>query len=335
MHGSKVEVHSVLGKGSTFFFRLKKGHAHFEDVQMVQEEISISHPIVPFFALYDNKNESQNSDREEDPILENKILLVDDNPNMRYLLETILDGHFMLLFAEDGRQALSLAENELPDIIISDVMMPEMDGFEFVRNLKNNVLTNHIPVLFLTAKSSLEDVREGLNIGAWDYIMKPFQEDVLLAKINNLLNDRSRLLAKELRQGVLEESNLVDLKNKPNSKVENDIFELSDPFLRRVIDFIDANLEKEDLSSEYIEINLSVSKMQLYRKLKAVCGLSVSDVIRKVRVQKAISLLLTSENNVSEIAYKLGFSDPFYFSKVFKKETGMSPLQYKKMQKDC
>lgn len=330
LHQSKIEVSSVKGEGSTFFFKLKKGHSHFEDVQIIHEDMVMPKSIVPFFDSLNHRRESGDRVTENDTFWENKILLVDDNPNMRYLLETILKEHFALLFAEDGRQALDIVEKELPDIIISDIMMPEMDGFEFVRKIKSNMLTNHIPVLFLTAKSSLEEVKEGLSLGAWDYIMKPFQEEIMLNKINNLLKDRERLLAKEVRRGTCTE---LGVQKDGIAGSEKKISDLTDPFLKKVIAFVEDNLGDENLSSDFIETNLKVSKMQLYRKLKAVCGLSVSDIIRKVRIEKAISLLLDSENNISEVAYGLGFSDPFYFSKVFKKETGMSPLQYKKMQK--
>lgn len=204
-------------------------------------------------------------------------------------------------------------------MIITDVMMPEMDGIELCKALKNDQLTQHIPIIILSAKSSIEDTLEGLETGADDYIPKPFNEQILRAKIKTLLTNRQNLIRKfQLQQA---ESN-------PEGKAE--FMNFDDPFIIKVIGYINENLTDEGLNSEKIEANFKTTKMQLYRKLKAVTGLSINTLIRDIRIHESKKLLKNPEMNISEIAYQLGFSDPLYFSKYFKKEVGVSPQQYRK-----
>lgn len=330
VHKGYINVISIPGKGSTFFFKLKKGYAHFDEIQLDHQKYQYVNINIPRFELNpENKPveyhpQKKNNDTEAE---QNTILIVDDNPDLLQFISLCLQDRFNLLTATNGKEALAISEKSLPDIIISDIMMPEMDGFEFAKKLKENKLTNHIPILFLTAKASLEDTLKGLKIGACDYITKPFNETILLSKLENLIADRNQLQA-FLKKQYLENSLLeINTEKIPEDK---SIQEITDPFMQKVVDFIQKNIENIDLTSELIEQHLKVSKMQLYRKLKAVSGLSVSDVIRKIRFRKACELLEKSDRNISEIAYDLGFSDPFYFSKAFKKETGYSPLQYRK-----
>jgi YesN/AraC family two-component response regulator len=197
--------------------------------------------------------------------------------------------------------------------------MPEMDGIELCKALKNDQLTQHIPIIILSAKSSIEDTLEGLETGADDYIPKPFNEQILRAKIKTLLTNRQNLIRKfQLQQA---ESN-------PEGKAE--FMNFDDPFIIKVIGYINENLTDEGLNSEKIEANFKTTKMQLYRKLKAVTGLSINTLIRDIRIHESKKLLKNPEMNISEIAYQLGFSDPLYFSKYFKKEVGVSPQQYRK-----
>lgn len=331
MHGSKIEVSSIIGQGSTFSFRLKKGNSHFCDVQIentsvelteMDETMAYSVPMQPVIS----------PQKSEVGIIEaDTILVVDDNPEILTMLSAILEGKFNLLISSRADEALEIAQRELPDVILSDVMMPVMDGFELAEAIKNNQLTAHIPILFLTAKSSLADVIQGLGTGASDYITKPFSEDILIAKIMNLMTDRRRLIK---RAGAVESivKPLTGTVIETSSPTYNTIYCLEDPLVSRIVTFIEANMKDIDLNAEIIEKHLGLSKMQLYRKLKAVAGLSVSDVIKSVRITNACRLLANSELNVSEIAYSLGFSDPLYFSKTFKKETGFSPLQFRRHQ---
>lgn len=326
MHYSKIQVESVLGKGSTFSFSLKKGFSHFNDLQLDlnSADATVKDSYMPIVS----NNPTEKSETIDDDA--DTILLVDDNPDILAMLSIILEGKFKLIKTSEAKDALQIAQRELPDIILSDVMMPEIDGFQLAEFIKQNPLTSHIPILFITAKASLDDVKKGLETGAIDYITKPFNEDILLAKITNLLADRRRLIM--LNSAAQSSESSSEVARDKSTPSYSTIYLVDDPLVRNIISFIETNMSDEDLNSVLIENHFGLSKMQLYRKLKAVAGLSVSDVIRSVRITNACRLLVNTYLNISEIAYSLGFSDPLYFSKLFKKETGYSPSQYKQLQ---
>ncbi|MDR2913893.1 MAG: response regulator [Tannerella sp.] len=319
LHHGKIQVTSSPGKGSSFTVKLKKGNEHFEVFQLDKQEHGLPTFEIPY--LYFSRQD-ESAIEEVDPVPErNMVLIVDDHPDIIQFVAHCIGDRFNIFSARQGSEALIIAEKELPDLIISDVMMPEMDGYEFCRKLKENILTNHIPLLFLTAKTSLEDTLKGLELGAYDYITKPFNESVLKAKVDSLIRDLNALKQKN---GILSHT-----EEKSANQPANE-----DPFLLKVIQVVEGHLEDPELASDLIEQELKISKNQLYRKLKAVSGMSVTDLIRMVRIKKASDLLLLSDLNVSEIAYDVGFSDPFYFSKCFKKEMGLSPLQYRKEKRN-
>jgi YesN/AraC family two-component response regulator len=198
-------------------------------------------------------------------------------------------------------------------------MMPEMDSIELCRTLKNEMLTQQIPIIILSAKSSIEDTLEDLETRADDYVPKPFNEQILIAKIKTLIANRQKLIEK--------------YKFEPHDSVgekESDMLSFDDAFVNRVVEFIKENISDETLTNEKIEAHFKTNKMQLYRKLKAVTSWSVNSLIREIRIREALMSLRHSEKNISEIAYQLGFSDPLYFSKYFKKEVGVAPQQYRK-----
>jgi YesN/AraC family two-component response regulator len=244
---------------------------------------------------------------------------VEDNPEIRYYLKQSLHANYEVIEASNGKTGYKQALQQIPDLVITDVMMPEMDGIELCKVLKNELLTQHIPIIILSAKSTIEDTLEGLETGADDYVPKPFNEQILLAKIKTLLANRQKIVEKYQTQPY---------KESQSATIESLHFE--DPFVERVVDYIVANLSDEALSNEKIELHFKTNKMQLYRKLKAVTGWSVNTLIREIKIREATRLLKESEMNISEVAYKLGFSDPLYFSKYFKKEVGVAPQQYRK-----
>jgi YesN/AraC family two-component response regulator len=248
-----------------------------------------------------------------------RVLIVEDNPEIRYYLKQSLHANYEVIEAPNGKSGYKQALHYIPDLVITDVMMPEMDGIELCRVLKNELLTQHIPIIILSAKSTIEDTLEGLETGADDYVPKPFNEQLLLAKIKTLLANRQKIIEKYQHQ---------QYKESKSETIESLHFE--DPFVERVVDYIQASLSDEALSNEKIELHFKTNKMQLYRKLKAVTGWSVNTLIREIKIREATRLLKESEMNISEIAYKLGFSDPLYFSKYFKKEVGVAPQQYRK-----
>lgn len=324
LHRGQITVESLEGEFTQFRMVFRTGKEHLENI----DYITISDEPVPYSlnfrsiapVLYEGEtsgfSELETSQKKKKDI---KILIVEDNPEIRYYLKQSLQENYETMEAADGKIGCELAVQHIPDLIITDVMMPERDGIELCRMLKNEMLTQHIPIIILSAKSTIEDMLEGLGTGADDYIPKPFNEQILLAKVCTLLANRQKLIEKY----QLSPSS----QNKDN---EAGLLIFDDPFINRVIDFIRSNISDESLSNERIEAHFKTSKMQLYRKLKAVTGWSVNSLIREVRITEAKKLLKNPEMNISEIAYQLGFSDPLYFSKYFKKEVGVAPVQYRK-----
>jgi signal transduction histidine kinase/ligand-binding sensor domain-containing protein/DNA-binding response OmpR family regulator len=326
LHKGEVSVESTEGEFTQFRIVFRTGKTHFENI----DYITISDKPLPYSINFKSitpvLEEVETSDFSELEISQKKkkdikILIVEDNPEIRYYLKHSLQENYTTMEASDGKIGCELAVQHIPDLIITDVMMPERDGIELCRILKNEMLTQHIPIIILSAKSTIEDTLEGLETGADDYIPKPFNEQILLAKVRTLLANRQKLIEKYQSHPTIEHQGM-----------EAVTLNFDDPFINRVVDFIREHLADESLSNERIEANFKTSKMQLYRKLKAITGWSVNSLIREVRITEAKKLLKNQELNISEIAYQLGFSDPLYFSKYFKKEVGVAPVQFR--QKD-
>jgi DNA-binding response OmpR family regulator len=324
LHRGQITVESTEGKFTQFrmAFRTGKDHLGNIDYITISDEPASYSLNFRYIAPVLDENESSDSSElgtSQKKKKEIKILIVEDNPEIRYYLKQSLQENYETMEAADGKIGHELAIQHIPDLIITDVMMPERDGMELCRMLKNEMLTQHIPIIILSAKSTIEDTLEGLETGADDYMPKPFNEQILLAKVRTLLANRQKLIEKYQLSPSIQ-----------NKEKEADLLIFEDPFINRVIDFICDNISDEALSNEKIEAHFKTSKMQLYRKLKAITGWSVNSLIREVRIAEAKKLLKNPEMNISEVAYQLGFSDPLYFSKYFKKEVGVGPLQYRK-----
>jgi len=324
LHKGEINVESTEGEFTQFRMVFRTGKAHLEN----NDYITISDEPVPYSLNFRSivpvveENETLDYSETETSLKKKKdikILIVEDNPEIRYYLKQSLQENYETIGAADGKIGYELALEHIPDLIITDVMMPAPNGIELCRMLKNEVLTQHIPIIILSAKSAIEDMLEGLDTGAEDYVPKPFNEQILLAKVRTLLANRQKLIEKYRVQPAVD-----------NLEAEESTLNFDDPFINRVIDFIRTNISDESLSNERIEAHFKTSKMQLYRKLKAVTGWSVNSLIREVRITEAKKLLKNPEMNISEIAYQLGFSDPLYFSKYFKKEVGVAPVQFRK-----
>ena len=247
------------------------------------------------------------------------LLIVDDNADIRTLLKTILQPHYQLLEAADGQEGLRLAHEQVPDLIVSDVMMPVMNGLEFCQHIKNDIVTSHIPVILLTARALNKHQIEGYESGADAYITKPFQADLLLARISNLLKSRLQL------------RNLWSSSDQKEKKAEEPKAEVKESaFIQRFKSIVEENMDNSDLSVEDIGAEMNLSRVQLYRKVKALTGCSPVDLLRKARLAEAYRLLTESELTVSEIAYKVGFTSPSYFTKCFKEEFGKVPGETRK-----
>ena len=305
LHKGSVDVKSTWGKGSTFSLCLPLVQKGVE-VKEGKEASAYTEAYEETYVREDKSKEEAASRVSESD--RPTILVVDDNADLRSFIGSILEGEYRILSACDGREGLDKATRELPDLVVSDVMMPVMDGLEFCQALKGKLATSHIPVILLTAKS-LEDHRaEGYDSGADAYISKPFSEKVLLSRIGNLL--KSRILLKEhyLETGESAAS-------KPQ---END-------FLSRFRARVQAHLADEELNVEQLGSELGLSRVQLYRKVKALTGYSPVELIRITRLKAADSLLKTTDKTVAEIAYAVGFATPSYFSKCYKELFGRQP----------
>ena len=246
------------------------------------------------------------------------ILIVDDNADMRRYLRTLLSDKYYIIEASDGANGLALANESIPDLIVSDVMMPVMDGLSFCRKIKEEPMTSHIPVILLTARSAESQQVEGLGSGADAYMTKPFSSQLLLARIDNLLKSRRQL------------RHLFD--DKPGkSRAEKE--KLNGPdrtFMERLRNVMQDHLADSNMKMDDLGSGLGISRVQLYRKVKALTGLSPVELLRQMRLQKAYSLLKTTDLTISEIAYSVGFSSPGYFSTCFKKQYGKYPTELKK-----
>ncbi len=256
------------------------------------------------------------------------VLIVDDNNDIREYLRTILQEKYQVFEAEDGQKGLALAQEQVPDIIISDVMMPVMNGLEFCQNIKMNEITSHIPVILLTARALNSHQIEGYKSGADAYITKPFQPDLLLARIGNLL--RNRHLLKDL-WGT---SSNAPKKEDKTATTENTLLSSEgtreNAFISRFKKVVEERMTDSELSVETIGSELGLSRVQLYRKVKALTGSSPVDLLRKARLNKAQQLLQTTDLSVSEIAYQVGFTSPSYFTKCYKDEYGKVPGESRK-----
>ena len=253
---------------------------------------------------------------------EGSVLIVDDNADIRTYLRTILEKYYQVYEASDGQMGMETAREVVPDIIISDVMMPVMNGLEFCQKVKGEVATSHIPVILLTARSLSCHQIEGYESGADAYITKPFQPDVLLARIGNLLRQRQQL--RNLWTPTADVRTLDGAVGDTGSPVADER-PVENAFIQRFRHVVEEKMSNSDLSVEDIGTELGLSRVQLYRKVKALTGFSPVELLRKTRLSKARQLLETTDQTISEIAYKVGFTAPSYFTKCFKEEHGVLP----------
>ena len=243
------------------------------------------------------------------------VLIVDDNDDMRRYLRTLLTEKYYVIEASDGESGLKIARESVPDIIVSDVMMPVMDGLQFCRKIKDDTMTSHIPVILLTARSTEDQQVEGLSSGADAYMTKPFSATVLLARIDNLLKSRAQL------------RHLFDGKVQNEKEEEEKLASPDREFIDRLKAAIQKHLAESNLKMDDLGAEMGISRVQLYRKVKALTGLSPVELLKQMRLQKAYALLQHSSLSVSEIAYDTGFSSPTYFSTCFKKQYGKYPKE--------
>ena len=322
LHNGKVSVKSEIGKGSAFAIEIplqQPGYDKAQDAETISykadntladdystKDITAKQNTEALIATEDNDNTN--------PL----VLVVDDNASMRSYLRTILQPHFNVIEAQNGAEGLEYARRKVPQIVVSDIMMPVMDGLELSRRMKEDVSTSHIPIILLTARSLEEQRAEGYATGADSYITKPFSANTLTTRIDNLLKNRRQL--KRIFSGTIQEQ----------ADDENALGERDKTFVAQLRKIIKSHIPDADYSVEDLGTEIGLSRVQLYRKVKALTGYSVVDLLRKARLAKAKHLLETSDRTVQEVAYEVGFTTPSYFAKRFKEEFGVKPGEISK-----
>lgn len=312
MHGGEIHVKSEPGQRTTFTVCLRKGKAHFEDSDLM--ETSVSHQAYEASRLDDSETKEILS-----KTYPYTILITEDDDEVRGFLGRELSLHFKIRTAANGKDALRVLEEEEISLVVSDVMMPEMNGFELCRTIKSQLLFSHIPVILLTALTDERQRIFGITGGADDYIQKPFHTDYVKIKIIHLLQERQKL-----RERLLEKLRDNKLLLSEPEKVES----IDDAFLRKFAEQIEAVYADPEYNVEKLSETLGLSRGHLHRKIKELTGTAPVEFLRTYRLNKATQLLRQNAYTVSEVAYRTGFSSPAYFSKCFKAVYGVTPTEY-------
>lgn len=360
MHKAAISVDSRLGEGSSFKVDFLKGKEHYDkEVEFIVEDsdappvrmgqvVDIANSSIQSETLVANDIENSDDSYEEEYLegesAKELMLLVEDNQELREFLRSIFAPMYRVVEASDGMEGASKALKYLPDIIISDVMMPEKDGIEMTRELRADMTTSHIPIILLTAKTTIESKLEGLEYGADDYITKPFSATYLQARVENLLMQRKKLqsfyrdslmhinmsaVSEDLPVSVNE---LPEGENEAMAESESTITEMSPndrKFMDKLVELMEQNMDNGDLVVDDLVRELAVSRSVFFKKLKTLTGLAPIEFIKEIRIKRATQLIETGEFNMSQISYMVGINDPRYFSKCFKSQVGMTPTEYR------
>jgi len=320
-NGSIKAVNNALG-GMSFFVELKLDKNHFDtnDVDFVDEQDT--QQLIET-ALAENGDGIMLDNKQQQAVGKQQVLVVEDNADLRKFLCSQLEPTYLVKSAADGAEGLKIANSLMPDLIISDVMMPNMDGIEMLNQLKNNLATSHIPVILLTARSSVENQIEGLKYGADFYITKPFHTDFILASVESLIKRR-----KQLFENLLNAKNLVQL-----SPGEILITSKDEQLLKETIKIVENSLADPDFNIDSVALSVGLGRTTFYKKLKSLTGFAPVEFVRDMRLKRAKQLLDAGEHTISEIAYMVGFSSLGYFSTCFKEQHKTSPTEYLRARK--
>ncbi len=314
LHHGTIQVASEVGKGTTFTVRLPLGHSHFKDDEIVTAEpadlsLRATEGSVTTYPADEASSQPNEVAASEGSAI---ILVIEDNQDVRAYIRDYLVPAYQVIEARDGVEGIDKALEFVPDLIISDVMMPKKDGYEMCRTMKLDDRTSHIPIILLTAKAASENKIEGLEIGADDYLIKPFDPKELLARVRNLIDIR-RKLRERFRVSA------------PLRLPETAVMSVDDLFLNKVMAAVEERLSDGHFNTDELAAVVGMSRRQLLRKLSALTGRGPAEFIRFVRLHRAMELLEKGAGTVSEIAYRVGFNDPSYFSKSFHRQFGKVP----------
>lgn len=323
LHHGEITVDSRPGEGSAFTVKLRQGNAHFgmEQIDFTGADAGErkNNYMVSDFTAADSQRRTDVAPPKD----AQKILLVEDNRELRIFMYNSLIDTYYVVEADDGVEALDKIRTEMPDIIVTDLMMPRMDGIELIDKVRHDFTMSHIPIVMLTARHSPDDRVKAMEYGADGYITKPFSIELLLARIDNLLTQRRKLFEKFSSQSA---------RNKVVELVVEDVVVTNrdEEFMKEVMSWLGEHIENSELTIDCLASHLGLGRTTMYNKLKSLTGKSPVELIKEYRITKAKLLLHTGQFSVSEVAYKVGFSDPGYFSRCFREQFHMSPAEYLK-----
>ena len=317
LHKGEIKVESEEGKGSIFHLLFPLGNEHLKPEEIFElqvtenksERILESEEFIESTILH--KADIDQTTATEKPVL----LIIEDNVDLRNYIVSILGDGYKIQIANDGEEGLNNSFKHIPDLIITDVMMPKLDGFQLCNKLKTDFRTSHIPIIMLTAKATMKDKITGLELGADDYIMKPFEVKELKARIKNLIEQRARLHEHFHKFNNFE-------------KVELKINSVDETFIQKAVIIINEHLSDTSFGIEQLAEKLAVSRALLFKKMNQLIGEPPAELTKRIRLNKAAKLIEKKAGNISEIALEVGFNNPSYFSECFKKQFGILPSQY-------
>jgi len=310
---------------NTFFFQIPLGKKHLKESEILSnyknsetpslytQEMQLSEKVSilkPLETLTPNDVLPKLSDSDKQT-----LLIVEDNPEVRQFVCDLFRNHYLVIEAENGLQAWEKSSEILPDLIISDIMMPEMNGIELCRKLKTDIRTSHIPVILLTARTTVAFKNEGMETGADEYITKPFSAEFLMIRVKNLILQRELLKVHFQRNSILQTEDIT-------------VTSVDERLLKKALEYINSNIENPNISVESLSKELGLSRVHFYRKIKAITNLTAVDFIKSIRLKRAAQLLQMNKLSIKEIQFMVGFKDADYFRKCFKNEFDMSPSQY-------
>lgn len=320
LHGGDITVESKEGKGSVFIVTIPVKHVDNKgEMKAIYKEKAVLDEVAPVESVAPVAA----SDK---PML----LFIDDNEDMRNMVISLLGDEYNIALAPNGKEGLRMAAKYVPDLVVSDVMMPVMDGMECCRRIKEEVSTSHIPVLLLTACSMDEQKAEGYESGADGYLSKPFNTDVLKARCRSLIENRKRIRTLWQRGEGHDDnsiSSVEPVQRNTESKIRNDVGPVDNEFYNRFLAKVEEQMGNSELNVDQLASELGLGRSQFYRKIKALTNYSPVELLRRLRLQRSRQLLTTTEKSVSEIAYEVGFSTPAYFTKCFRHAFGKTPTE--------
>lgn len=324
LHKAELTVDSKEGEGATFTVTFKRGYAHFgsdSDFILMDGQLPGSGSISDH-----EKHEEEISIDGQDTVP--LLLIIEDNEELRGFLKIVFSPGFHVIEASNGNQGLQIAKDQLPDIIITDIMMPEMDGLDLARRIKSDDTTSHIPVVVLTAKTDLDTQLEALKTGADDYITKPFSSTYLKARVDNILNQRRKLHEQFLAtlSSNLPHQTLKTFSTDPSLPV---VESFDKKLLEKLMDIMEKNMDNSDLTVAELVSQIGIGRSVFFKKLISLTGLAPIEFIREVRIKRAAQLIETGQFTISQVTFMVGNNDPRYFSKCFKQKFGITPSEYK------